>query len=698
MTPARPSLRSSMTHVSALHCVFACGFALAVLACGGELEPGRLVPGELAFAPRSEPLGAFELRLEGTSWRDARVRAFHRNRPDEPVFETLPGVAFLEVARGRAEAVAGGIEDRQQERCADLSLDGIEAELYVLRISGRFRCTVLDRAFELFVVPEGSAELRFHLRLADASFNRIALLYGRAPGERFYGLGARDALALEARRYAVWVSRAEAPGPGLMGRLLGRTSPPPGSPAPVPHLLSSRGHATLLENPEYSTFDLRAPDRVRVETFARELTWRVQVGATPLELVEVATAAAGRAAPLAAWAHAGPIVLVRGGSAEVRRQLDALIGAGVSPAAFQIEDWFGVGSLDPDPQRYGDGSGLVAELKERGVRVVVETSAEFPVVERDAAMEALAAEADAAGYWVLGLDGVPYERGGRRWLDLSNPDARSWWVDVLQTQILRDGISGLVLAGGDGLPPDARLAAEKSGEAYHNRYAEAGVRSAARAFREADVPVDGLTLTATGFVRSPRHGAVLLAGDAGERATWARVVTAGLSGFAYAAVDVDGAAPAEARRRALGAAAFAPIFRVRADAFASAEALEDLAHAGRLHAAWSGFRGELARQARERGLPIVRAPWLHHPEVEGGDAFLVGDQLLVAPVFEPGAERVEIDLPPGRWVGAYTGKVHGLPRQRVRVTLEAPGGRAGLLYAEGSPVGRRLERALASGL
>jgi alpha-glucosidase len=682
-----------------------CG-ALALLACGGEPapEPGRLVAGELDFAPRTERIGAFELRLEGTGWSDARLVVSHRDRPGEPVLATPPGEAFLEIARGRAEVVPGGVTDRVQERCRDLSVDGIEAELFVLRVSGRLRCTVLERGFELFLVPEGGAELRVHARMTDASFNRMVWVAERSAGERFHGLGARDTLDVTGRRVPVWVGEARAEPPGLVARVgrrvgLARAVEPP-SPAPVPHLLGSRGRALWLENDEPSVFDLRAAGRLRVEVLAPELTFRLQVAGPPLARVALATAAAGRIGPLPGWAHAGPWIVAGGGSDAVRDLLGELAAAGVAPAAVELRDWYGAGSLDPDPARYPDAVALVAELARDGVRTVVATEPRLPDEGGDAAVAALRAEADAAGHWVLGPEGAPLVRDGRRFVDLTSPDARAWWADALRAHAVDRGVAGLVVRGGASLPGEARLADDASGIDRHDAWADAGVAAARRAF-EAAGRGDGAVLSAHGFVRSPSHGMVLLAGDAGDPAAWTRALSAGLSGFAYAALDVRGGLAPEARGRALGAAALAPIFRVEAEALDGPEARAVLAAAARLHAAWRDFRAELVRQASERGAPVLRAPFLHFPDARPGEgtaeAFLVGDHLLVAPVFEPGAERVEVALPAGRWVDVWTGEVHGRPGAGTRVAIDAPGGRAALLHPEGSLVGRRLARALAGG-
>ena len=61
----------------------------------------------------------------------------------------------------------------------------------------------------------------------------------------------------------------------------------------------------------------------------------------------------------------------------------------------------------------------------------------------------------------------------------------------------------------------------------------------------------------------------------------------------------------------------------------------------------------LAREARDRGLPLMRAMWLHYPDdvrARGlGNQFMWGPDLLVAPVFTKGASSRDVYLPKGEW-------------------------------------------------
>jgi alpha-glucosidase (family GH31 glycosyl hydrolase) len=70
------------------------------------------------------------------------------------------------------------------------------------------------------------------------------------------------------------------------------------------------------------------------------------------------------------------------------------------------------------------------------------------------------------------------------------------------------------------------------------------------------------------------------------------------------------------------------------------------------------------REARDTGLPLMRALWLHYPDdpeaVKLGDEYLWGRDLLIAPVTEKAATSRRVYLPEGTWFDWWTGeKVEG---------------------------------------
>jgi alpha-glucosidase len=93
----------------------------------------------------------------------------------------------------------------------------------------------------------------------------------------------------------------------------------------------------------------------------------------------------------------------------------------------------------------------------------------------------------------------------------------------------------------------------------------------------------------------------------------------------------------------------------------------------------------LARLARVTGAPCVRPVWWGAPEDRAlrdcEDAFLLGDCLLVAPVFEAGTERRAVRLPRGRWYDTATERAYEGPGS---VLVDTPPSRIAVLARAGS--------------
>ncbi|MBN2182752.1 MAG: glycoside hydrolase family 31 protein [Sedimentisphaerales bacterium] len=66
----------------------------------------------------------------------------------------------------------------------------------------------------------------------------------------------------------------------------------------------------------------------------------------------------------------------------------------------------------------------------------------------------------------------------------------------------------------------------------------------------------------------------------------------------------------------------------------------------------------LAWQARETGMPLMRAMWLQYPDDENarglGSQYLWGPDILIAPVFTKGATSRDVYLPHGQWYDLWT--------------------------------------------
>ncbi|MBW0177279.1 TIM-barrel domain-containing protein [Sediminibacterium sp.] len=82
----------------------------------------------------------------------------------------------------------------------------------------------------------------------------------------------------------------------------------------------------------------------------------------------------------------------------------------------------------------------------------------------------------------------------------------------------------------------------------------------------------------------------------------------------------------------------------------------------------------LAWEARTKGLPMMRALWLHYPKDSTaagiGDQFLWGKEIMVAPVYEKQAKTRSVYLPDGIWYDWWTGeKINGAGRVNKQIDL-----------------------------
>ena len=84
----------------------------------------------------------------------------------------------------------------------------------------------------------------------------------------------------------------------------------------------------------------------------------------------------------------------------------------------------------------------------------------------------------------------------------------------------------------------------------------------------------------------------------------------------------------------------------------------------------------LAWQARVTGLPLMRALWLHYPNdphARGlGNEYLWGRDLLIAPVFQPGATTRDVYLPQGTWYDWWSGERHSGDAATVTRPVDLP--------------------------
>jgi len=116
---------------------------------------------------------------------------------------------------------------------------------------------------------------------------------------------------------------------------------------------------------------------------------------------------------------------------------------------------------------------------------------------------------------------------------------------------------------------------------------------------------------------------------------------------------------------------------------------EALAHSAMFSKVYKGlapYRKRLVEEASRRGYPVVRPLFLHYPDDENAYAldhqFLLGPDLMVAPVLEKGADSVDVYFPQGdEWTDLWSGADAG--RAGEWATAPAPIGRPAVFLRKG---------------
>jgi alpha-glucosidase (family GH31 glycosyl hydrolase) len=333
-------------------------------------------------------------------------------------------------------------------------------------------------------------------------------------------------------------------------------------------------------------------------------------------------------------------------------------------------------------------------------------------------------EAARNGYLVENHRGEPYKitisSFSASLVDLTNPEAWTWIKEIIKGELIGKGTSGWMADFGEGLPYDAVLFSGVDPRSYHNRYAEECARVNREAISEAGRGDDIVFFNRSGYTKRPRSSTLFWVGDQlvdwnahdGIKSAVTGLLSSGLSEYSLEHSDIGGYTTIdnplfkfhrskELLLRWIELGAFTTVFRTHEgnipklnhQIYSDMETLTHFARFAKVYAAWKPYRIELVKEASETGLPVVRHPFIHYPndpEVPTLNyQYMVGSELMVAPVLDHGADAVKVYLPAGKWLHLWTGNRYGSTQRSVYETVSAPIGEPGVFYKEGSEDGTR---------
>lgn len=538
--------------------------------------------------------------------------------------------------------------------------------------------------------------------------SRLEQHFAAYDGERMFGLGQRPHGRLDQK--------------GMALDLIHRNSE-----VSIPFLLSNRGYGFLWNNPGVGHVELAANRTRWVADASRQIDYWITAG-RPADILARYADATGHAPMLPEWATGFWQSKLR-----YRNQEELLAVAREHkrrglPLAVIVADFFhwpALGDWRFDSADWPDPAAMVDELRGMGVKLMVSI---WPIV---SALSENYEEMASKGLLVGAERGLAFptefpEKGVRVPLpvalyDSTNPVARRylwskvkehyldigadvWWLDACEPELRPFEPANLRFHAGPG-DEVVNLYPHMHARAFHEGMLEAG-RS------------DVVSLIRSVWAGSQRYGAALWSGDI--PATFdslRRQVRAGLnvaiSGIPWWTTDIGGfhgGDPSDPEYRELIVrwfqyGAFCPLFRLHGDRLPRTptgpemtggpnevwsygdNAYRDICDVLAMRERLRPYLVEQMRAAHEDGIPPMRPLFVDHPDDDGSwsieDEFMLGPDILVAPVVVANARERDVYLPPGRWCDAWTATTHEGP---TIVRVEAPLDRVPVFVRDGANV------------
>ncbi|MDB2067783.1 glycoside hydrolase family 31 protein [Clostridium perfringens] len=347
---------------------------------------------------------------------------------------------------------------------------------------------------------------------------------------------------------------------------------------------------------------------------------------------------------------------------------------------------------------FDDAAGLISDLKEKGIRTItiidpgVNVDEEYDVFKRG----------KEGNHFTKKLDGEMFIGavwpGDSAFPDFSNKDCREWWKSELKKFISEHGMDGIwndmnepcVFNNDHKTMLETCLHNSDNGviehKEFHNRYGFEMSRCSKEAQEELHPNERGFSMTRATYAGGQRYSSVWT-GD--NMSLWSQMrmsismnANLGISGFSFVGNDVSGFgldSSEELFIRWMEMGPFIPIFRNhsnmytrRQEPWAFGPRAEKIAKKSiELRYELLPYIYDLYYISHKEGLPIFRPMIMEYEKdmnlLNMREQFMLGENMIVAPVLYEGERSKTVYLPKGSWFNYFTmeklqgGKWYKLP-------------------------------------
>ncbi len=583
-------------------------------------------------------------------------------------------------------------------------------------------------AFTLLLREQGG-RLQITGSCDNSRYNRLWLKIFAEPEEHVYGLGEQfSSLDLRGRNYPIFTMEQ---GVGrnkstlttfLADQLDGGGGDYWTTYYPEATFVSSRLYSLHLHGYDYAEVDFSHADYHGLHLWQTTFSLTLSAKEDYPALLGDLTALVGRQPPLPDYMFSGILLGMQGGSDACRQKLERMLAADTAVSAVWTQDWVGKRITSFGKRLQWDWRWnkemyptLKEDIAENDARGIAWMGYINPYLVEGGL---LFAEAQTRNYFVKKQDGTDYlidfGEFDSGFVDLTNPAACAWYKSVIKENMIELGLRGWMVDFGEYLPTDCVLFSGQSAISAHNEWPTLWAKLNYEALSESGMLGKIGFYTRSGATGTQKYSPLMFSGDQfvdfsaddGLPSVINAALSLGMTGFGMLTFDIGGYTALfgkyrtkELLLRGCEFAAFTPVMRTHegnrpnenTQFDADEETIAFFSRFSRIHRALSPYLIALGDQNCAQGLPAMRTLFLHYPDDARAYTepyvYLLGRDILVAPVVEEGAQSRTLYLPQDDWVHLWSGK----PYTGGEVTVSAPIGMPPVFYRAKSEIARMME-------
>ncbi len=548
------------------------------------------------------------------------------------------------------------------------------------------------------IYAEESDKLVLNFDWKDSSFNRVWLRLDATADEKVYGCGEQMSyFNLRGRNFPLWTSE---PGVGrdknTYVTFLAETKDKAGGDYyntnyPEPTFVSTKKYYCHLESTAYMDFNFKNDNFHELECWEQFKQIYFQTAETYIGLVEKMTANFGRKPELPEWIYNGIVLGIQGGTQNTLEKLQKAIDNNVKVSGVWCQDWQGkrITSFGKrlnwnwrwNENEYPNLDKEIHKLKERNIKFLGYIN---PYVVEGFDLYKTAKE---KGYLATKKDGSDYLVDFGEFycgcVDFTNDEACEWYKTVIKENMINFGLDGWMADFGEYLPTDCYLSNGVSAEIMHNAWPTLWSKINDEAISESNKTNEILYFMRAGFSGVQKYSGIIWAGDQcvdfslhdGLASVIPAALSSGICGNPYSHSDIGGYTTLHGLKRTKELLlrwcemnTFTPFMRThegnRPDDNIQfdndLETLQFFAKMTNIYVHLSPYMKKIVKEASQTGIPVQRPLFMHYEEDKNTYdiqyEYLLGRDILVAPVYKEDVREWEVYLPCDEWVHMFTGE------------------------------------------